>query len=281
MIIVSARLTKKTESILKQTTTNNILPNLDDYYKSPQRSEVSDDISQKLKYSSQIAKKSNHPHKPSSQRLDVLDDDNTIFPDLDNSFIYKFSQKCQITKNTHKSSQRLEILNEDYNNVLQDFDNSFIYKSSQKSKSLDEITKKSNHAHKSSSQILEVLDDDDNIFSDPDNDLICDYSQKPKSLDEIIGNSLVSKTSSRILGPLDDLTLESYDELDFIFDVFKNSNDDQKASFVTLNDIRLYFLPNSEKVTSSLNIKPFFECNFIILRRINLYEIEKFREKQL
>ncbi|CAJ0830088.1 12084_t:CDS:2 [Entrophospora sp. SA101] len=196
MIIVSARLTKKTESILKQTTTNNILPNLDDYYKSPQRSEVSDDISQKLKYSSQIAKKSNHPHKPSSQRLDVLDDDNTIFPDLDNSFIYKFSQKCQITKNTHKSSQRLEILNEDYNNVLQDFDNSFIYKSSQKSKSLDEITKKSNHAHKSSSQILEVLDDDDNIFSDPDNDLICDYSQKPKSLDEIIGNSLVSKTSS-------------------------------------------------------------------------------------
>lgn len=32
-----------------------------------------------------------------------------------------------------------------------------------------------------------------------------------------------------MLGFLDDLTLESYDALDSVFDVFKNSNDDQKG----------------------------------------------------
>ncbi|CAJ0922586.1 6175_t:CDS:10 [Entrophospora sp. SA101] len=306
---------------------NNIIPDLNSFiYK----------FSQKC----QITKNSNHTHR-SSQRLEVPDENfNHIFPDLGNNLIHKYAQKSkysgQVTQKsnlTHKpSSRRLEVL--DYgDNILPCFDDNLIHKSSQKSGSLGEINKKNNLTHKSSSQILEISDDDNNPFPDLDDNLIHKYSQKSKALDEatiidvLWGGSLYKKDPGvevlflgeieinawptftvdleliRMLGLLDDLTLESYDTLDSVFDVFKNSNDDQKgcsmaiiteyhsrriddeimslkskenALFVTLNDSRLYFLPNSEEVTSSLNIQPFFECNFIILR-VNLHEIERLK----
>nr|CAG8450262.1 4514_t:CDS:10 [Entrophospora candida] len=306
---------------------NNIIPDLNSFiYK----------FSQKC----QITKNSNHTHR-SSQRLEVPDENfNHIFPDLDNNLIHKYAQKSkysgQVTQKsnlTHKpSSRRLEVLDYD-DNILPCFDDNLIHKSSQKSGSLGEINKKNNLTHKSSSQILEISDDDNNPFPDLDDNLIHKYSQKSKALDEatiidvLWGGSLYKKDPGvevlflseieinawptftvdleliRMLGLLDDLTLESYDALDSVFDVFKNSNDDQKgcsmaiiteyhsrriddeimslkskenALFVTLNDSRLYFLPNSEEVTSSLNIQPFFECNFIILR-VNLHEIERLK----
>lgn len=47
-----------------------------------------------------LLKKNNLTHKPSSQILEISDDDNNLFPDLDDNLIHKYSQKSKALDET-------------------------------------------------------------------------------------------------------------------------------------------------------------------------------------